>query len=334
MALLNIDNTPPVKQGGVLSPTLFTIYLDELLFRIRDSGTGCHIGLESFAAFAYADDVVLLSPSLGGLKRLLAICAKYAEEYDVLFNASKSKMIVLGTEHQRRQHIVNFMGGVIEEVEVEKHLGIPLGVVSQRDRVDSLCREMTVKTNMIVSHFKLLPTNISYMLFKSHAMPLYGSQLIDLSSPDVERLYTSWRKCIRLLLNLPRRTHCALLPKLCCDVAPQVQLARRFLKFFRSVFISRNTLTKTCAMLALNGSQSSVSGSLSEMSYMFHCSRQNVTQINPNTLRNLEELDDESSVISDLLYSRYILRLFKDDSFILSLDEIQFAYSMALFYGM
>ena len=50
-----------------------------------------------------------------------------------------------------------------------------------------------------------------------------------------------------------------------------------------------------------------------------------MTRINPNTLRNLEELDDESSVISDLLYSRYILRLFEDDSFILSLDEIQFA---------
>jgi retron-type reverse transcriptase len=33
-----------VKQGGVLSPILFTIYIDELLNELRKSGLGCHIG--------------------------------------------------------------------------------------------------------------------------------------------------------------------------------------------------------------------------------------------------------------------------------------------------
>ena len=70
-----------------MSPTLFSVYLDVLLSRIQNLGVGCHIGLDSFAAFAYADDVVLLSPSLSGLKRLLAVCAEYAREFDILFNA-------------------------------------------------------------------------------------------------------------------------------------------------------------------------------------------------------------------------------------------------------
>ena len=315
-----------VKQGGVLSPTLFSVYLDELLSRIKNSGAGCHIGLESFAAFAYADDVVLLSPSLCGLKRLLTICAEYAREYNVLFNASKSKMIVLGNEHQRRDHSVTFMGGVIEEVDVEKHLGIALGVVSQRDRVESLCREMTVKTNMIVSHFKLLPPEITYMLFKSHAMPLYGSQLIDLSGSDVDRLYTAWRKCIRHLLRLPRRTHCALLPKVCCDVAPQVQLNRRFHNFFRSLYTSSNPLTKTCAMLALDGSRSSVSGSLSQLSCMSGVSRQELAKLTRVNLNVVPDDDDGvSSVIRDLLCSRYVLQLYGEDSCILSVNDVQFA---------
>jgi hypothetical protein len=32
-----------VKQGGVLSHILFTVYIDELLVRLKDSKVGCHI---------------------------------------------------------------------------------------------------------------------------------------------------------------------------------------------------------------------------------------------------------------------------------------------------
>ena len=38
-------------------------------------------------AFGYADDVVLLAPSLSGLKvkRIIKICEDHAEEYHILF---------------------------------------------------------------------------------------------------------------------------------------------------------------------------------------------------------------------------------------------------------
>ena len=31
-----------VKQGGVLSPVLFTIYIDKLLLELRQQGVGCY----------------------------------------------------------------------------------------------------------------------------------------------------------------------------------------------------------------------------------------------------------------------------------------------------
>ena len=53
-----------VKQGAVLSPGLFTLYIDGLLQTLQQLGVGCHVG-ETFAgAFGYADDIVLLAPSL------------------------------------------------------------------------------------------------------------------------------------------------------------------------------------------------------------------------------------------------------------------------------
>ena len=70
-----------VKQGGVLSPTLFCIYFDELLRRLEGTGVGCHIGHMSYASFGYADDIILLSPSICGLEILVKTAETFANEF-------------------------------------------------------------------------------------------------------------------------------------------------------------------------------------------------------------------------------------------------------------
>ncbi len=39
---LNVTNG--VQQGGVLSPTLFSVYIDGMLLQLKEPGIGCHIG--------------------------------------------------------------------------------------------------------------------------------------------------------------------------------------------------------------------------------------------------------------------------------------------------
>ena len=60
-----------VKQGGVLSPILFTVYIDELLLKLRSSGFGCYIDDTFVGPLGYADDVTLMSPSIRGLKQMV-----------------------------------------------------------------------------------------------------------------------------------------------------------------------------------------------------------------------------------------------------------------------
>ncbi len=84
-----------VKQGAVLSPILFAVYLDPLLKRLRDCGVGCHVGSTSTNVFAYADDLLLLAPTYGAMRELLRICEEYGVEFKLgTFNPSKSSMLL------------------------------------------------------------------------------------------------------------------------------------------------------------------------------------------------------------------------------------------------
>ena len=89
--------TNGVRQGGVLSPLLFSIYVDDLLEKLKHMGIGCHIGNIFVGALGYADDLILLCPSVVGLNEMIKICEDYASEHDILFNGNKIKYLIFWT---------------------------------------------------------------------------------------------------------------------------------------------------------------------------------------------------------------------------------------------
>ena len=70
---LYFSTTNGVKQGGVLSPILFSIYIDEMLTRLHISGFGCMIGHKYCGAVGYADDISLVAPSIYALNKMCDI---------------------------------------------------------------------------------------------------------------------------------------------------------------------------------------------------------------------------------------------------------------------
>ncbi len=98
--------TSGVKQGGVISPILFCIYMDGLLDELSKSNVGCHIGGVFAGVFGYADDLKLLTPSVHALKILANICEKYAAKYDITFNRKKSQLIIYKCKRTRLQTLV------------------------------------------------------------------------------------------------------------------------------------------------------------------------------------------------------------------------------------
>jgi len=61
-----------VKQGGVLSAIIFSVYIDGLLVRLMKARFGCHIGSYYVGVLAYADDIVLFAPSPAAMRQYAA----------------------------------------------------------------------------------------------------------------------------------------------------------------------------------------------------------------------------------------------------------------------
>ena len=62
-----------VRQGGILSPYLFCINVDELSKMLNNVHVGCFVGPMLVNHLMYADSLVLLSPSAAGLSILPSI---------------------------------------------------------------------------------------------------------------------------------------------------------------------------------------------------------------------------------------------------------------------
>ena len=75
-----------MHQGGVLSPILFTVYIDELLIQLKQLGVGCHWKHHFVGAVCYTDDLALLAPSQAALILMLLLCEQFADSHGLKFN--------------------------------------------------------------------------------------------------------------------------------------------------------------------------------------------------------------------------------------------------------
>src|SRR5271156_738805 len=63
-----------VRQGGILSPYLYALYVNDVLLVLEKSKLGCRIMNKLFNVIMYADDILLLSISSSHLQALVDIC--------------------------------------------------------------------------------------------------------------------------------------------------------------------------------------------------------------------------------------------------------------------
>ena len=64
--------------------------MDYLSESLCNTQTGCNVGGVMINHLMYGDDLVIISPSVKGLQRLLDICDVYGQNHDIWFNHDKT----------------------------------------------------------------------------------------------------------------------------------------------------------------------------------------------------------------------------------------------------
>ena len=95
-----------LKQGCPLSPTLFNLFINNLLRMLNDKGPGLRLSTitdhrevyTKISCLAFADDIVLLAESATDLQDLLDICSQGATEDHLKFNTETTQWMSLNTD--------------------------------------------------------------------------------------------------------------------------------------------------------------------------------------------------------------------------------------------
>ena len=174
-----------VKQGGILSPFLYSLFVNDLLKELAVSGYGVSVDDLFTGAPMYADDLALISSSSADLQNLLEIVFHYSRRWKYQLNVSKTKILVFGSRIPPAPQWS--LGDGLVTVESEHfHLGV------LRSVTNSMSRTLHHLSNGRSSFFALYKYGARFgCLHPVSALKLYTTFL---SSP-----FTIWLRAVGYL---------------------------------------------------------------------------------------------------------------------------------------
>ena len=113
-----------VRQGGILSPVLFDLYMNSLFARLKHLWLGCRVLNKFFGCFFYVNYILLMSHSIHSMQLMLHVCDKFAEEFDIKLNSNKSVAMRIGSRYNEKCEPLQLAGKGIVYVSELKYLRV------------------------------------------------------------------------------------------------------------------------------------------------------------------------------------------------------------------
>ena len=249
------------RQGSCLSPCLFSVYLDELLTLLRDSGVGCFVGDLFTGAGCFADDLVLLSPTKDALQQQLHICQEYAAKHNLSFSTdpdpklSKSKCVFFRQGREDTPVKVRLCGQPLPWVDTATHLGHELHYSGKQDFDCAITRAQFIgQSNEILNMFEFANPCQILTAVQTYACAWYGSCLWDLYGDAAGKAFRSWSTTVKMAYGLPRQCRTYIVDHLLSGTLPTVRqmIIRRYVQFAQKLTSSGNPVIWQLSNLAVS----------------------------------------------------------------------------------
>ena len=198
-----------VRQGSVLSPFLFAVYLDGLLVELSKSAVGCHWGSSFAGVFSYADDVVLLAPCASALRTMLNICSSFAVSHKLEFNSMTTQLMCF---HCPSVHPITadiYLNNIkLSFVSHVKHVGHILSSnLDDTLDIQRAVKDLNCKANNLLCTFHSLDPLIKTFLLRSYCLSLYGCCLWSLNSSSINVIEIALNKILSKIWHLHPQSH-------------------------------------------------------------------------------------------------------------------------------
>ena len=201
-----------VHQGAPWSMYLYASMINGLLIKLKESGLGAKIGTIQTGNPTYADDIGIISIHKPLLQKLLKIAYDFSCQWRFEFNASKSEVIIFGTDlcpslklKLGDKEIVTKDGG--------SHMGVPLTNVAKfeseyiQDRIDSAQRSFFSVQGLGNTYTPVTPI-VASKLYWNICVPklTHGLEIACLSETSKKNIESSHGRIAKAIQGLPPQT--------------------------------------------------------------------------------------------------------------------------------
>lgn len=198
-----------VRQGCIISPYLFNIVSETVMRKaLENFHGGITVGGRKISNLRYADDIVLLASSVDELQDLVNRITEAGQEYNLLINSSKTKIMALNGE----RFTIKINNEELQQVNSFTYLG---SIITD----DSTCTP-DIKHRLALGHSILaklrplwqghtltLETKLKVIKAIVWSVSTYGSESWTLKNVDEKRLQAFEMKTLRRILGISWREH-------------------------------------------------------------------------------------------------------------------------------
>ena len=250
------------RQGHVRSSGHFKVYINPCLLSLNSSNLGFNLGPLCTTAVCVADDAYLLSDSPSGLQGALDIISHYAKQYQLRFNADKTKVVVTGSKldmaFYKDTTPWTLNGEKVKVVDCNEHLGLVVSGTDEEQRnVDEniiRCRNsLFALLGPAFSYKCLLSPLVQIHIWRTCCLPVLVSGLpaLPIRPTNMKPLEIFHNKTMRGFLKLSQSSSIPALHFLLGELPVEGVLHIRTLSLFHNIWSNPDTTVHAMVMYIL-----------------------------------------------------------------------------------